>query len=225
MPTNIPVSRATPGDAVPAADVAKLKANPNVHVTAELGSRVHFLTMDQARDVSPFITDKAGRPLTSNPLKDVRVRRALSLAINRAALVERLAMGQGQAAAQMMPGLISGSVSEEVPLGTDPVAARKLLADAGWADGFAITIHTTADDRSPIAQAGWKVLKAAVAPSVCPGQRICRICMLDVLARASSSSVHRLARNAGESRRIATSVSARRSRPSAAWRFKNSSTS
>jgi peptide/nickel transport system substrate-binding protein len=140
-------------DAVPAADVAKLKADLSIHVTAELGSRVHFLTMDQARDVSPFITDKAGHPLTSNPLKDVRVRRALSLAINRAALVERLAMGQGKAAAQMMPRLISGSGPEEMPLAADPIAARKLLADAGWADGFAITIHTTADDRSPIAQA------------------------------------------------------------------------
>jgi peptide/nickel transport system substrate-binding protein len=140
-------------DAVPASDVAQLKGDPNIRVTAGLGSRVHFITMDQARDVSPFITDKAGRALPSNPLKDVRVRRALSLAIDRVALVERLAAGQGKPAGQMMPELISGSVPDQSALPTDPAAARKLLAEAGWADGFAITMHTTADDRSAIAQA------------------------------------------------------------------------
>lgn len=140
-------------DAVPASDVERLKSDPNIRVTAELGSRVHFITMDQARGVSPFITDRAGRQLTSNPLKDVRVRRALSLAIDRVALVERLAAGQGQPATQMMPTLISGSVPDQAPLPTDTAAGRRLLADAGWPDGFAITIHTTADDRSAIAQA------------------------------------------------------------------------
>jgi peptide/nickel transport system substrate-binding protein len=140
-------------DAVPASDVAKLGNDPNIRVIANLGSRVHFITMDQARDNSPFITNKDGHPLTSNPLKDVRVRRALSLAIDRVALVERLAAGQGQPAAQIMPTLISGSVPDQAPLPVDPAAARKLLADAGWPDGFAITIHAPADDRSAIAQA------------------------------------------------------------------------
>jgi peptide/nickel transport system substrate-binding protein len=140
-------------DAVPASDFVRLKGDPTIRVAAELGSRVHFITMDQARDASPFITDQAGHPLPSNPLKDVRVRRALSLAIDRVALVERLALGQGRVAAQMMPGLIAGSAPDHAPSPADPAAARRLLADAGWPDGFAITIHTTADDRSAIAQA------------------------------------------------------------------------
>jgi peptide/nickel transport system substrate-binding protein len=138
---------------VPPSDVARLRNDPNIRVTAELGSRVHFITMDQARDNSPFITDKSGHPLTTNPLKDVRVRRALSLAIDRAALVERLSAGQGLPAAQMMPASIFGSLPDQSLIATDPAAARTLLEAAGWPNGFAITIHTTADDRSAIAQA------------------------------------------------------------------------
>ena len=50
-----------------------------------------YLHLDTACDKTPFVTDKAGKPLGRNPLKDLRVRRAMSKAINRQALVGRVA--------------------------------------------------------------------------------------------------------------------------------------
>jgi len=45
--------------------------------------------MDTERAVTPFITDREGKPLPANPLHDLRVRQALSMALNRQAIVER----------------------------------------------------------------------------------------------------------------------------------------
>ena len=57
-------------------------------------NRCYFWTLDVDRDASPQITDTEGKPLTRNPLKDVRVRRAMSMAIDREALVSRVMQGQ-----------------------------------------------------------------------------------------------------------------------------------
>ena len=56
--------------------------------------RIIFLGLDHMRtDASPFVTDNDGKPIPRNPLKDVRVRRALSLAIDRQAIVDRVMEG------------------------------------------------------------------------------------------------------------------------------------
>ncbi|MFX5747630.1 ABC transporter substrate-binding protein, partial [Acinetobacter baumannii] len=52
---------------------------------------------------SPFITDNNGKQLEKNPLLDVRVRRAMSLAINRKALIDRILQGAATEANQWMP--------------------------------------------------------------------------------------------------------------------------
>jgi peptide/nickel transport system substrate-binding protein len=49
--------------------------------------------LDQRSAAPPGLTDKAGRPLARNPFRDVRVRQALSKAINRQAIAERLMDG------------------------------------------------------------------------------------------------------------------------------------
>src|SRR6202453_3382124 len=68
---------------VPGNDVADLGANPNFVLSSLPSTRCYFWALDQARDKSPEITAAEGRPLAKNPLKDVRVRRALSMAIDR----------------------------------------------------------------------------------------------------------------------------------------------
>ena len=78
---------------VPATDYSKLKTNTNVSLSQIVGNRVIYLHVDSFRDQTPFATDKAGAVLPNNPLKDVRVRRALSKAINRAAISERIMEG------------------------------------------------------------------------------------------------------------------------------------
>ncbi len=70
-----------------------------------------------------------------NPFRDVRVRRALSLAIDRAELVRRLS-APATPANQLVTPAIFGHDPARGPLACDPAAARRLLAEAGWPSGF-----------------------------------------------------------------------------------------
>src|SRR5262249_48152283 len=76
-----------------------------------------------------------------NPLRDARVRQALSLAINRAALCERVMEGQAAPAGQVLPDGFFGTVPDLAPPAFDPARARALLAEAGYRDGFRLTLH------------------------------------------------------------------------------------
>lgn len=126
---------------VPTSDVKRLAADPNVTLFRTVSNRILFLNLDQGRDTTPFATDKSGAPLAKNPLKDVRVRRAISKAINRQALVERMQEGQAIPAGGLIPDGFFGSNPALKPEGFDPDGARKLLAEAGYPNGFALTLH------------------------------------------------------------------------------------
>ena len=65
--------------------------------------------MDSDRDVSPFVTDKDGKPLDKNPLKDPRVRQAMSKAINRPAIVEQVMEGEAVPSGQLVPEFLFGA--------------------------------------------------------------------------------------------------------------------
>jgi len=81
-------------DQVPTADLARLRSDARVSLSEIMGLRIIFLGLDHGRnDASPFITDNEGRPIARNPLKDVRVRRALSMAIDRNAITSRVMEG------------------------------------------------------------------------------------------------------------------------------------
>ncbi|MGB5326551.1 MAG: peptide ABC transporter substrate-binding protein [Pseudomonadales bacterium] len=72
---------------------------------------------------------------TRPPLDDVRVRRALSLAINRQLLVDAVAKGGQQPAYSFTPPDIHGYQPPQSLLSYDVEAARRLLAEAGFANG------------------------------------------------------------------------------------------
>lgn len=128
-------------ESVPPTDVQKLKQNKDFTVLQHNTWRTLFWQLDQFRDNSPDITDNNGKPLAKNPLKDVRVREAISKAINRKAISERVLEGLGTPASNInAPGLIGYNASIPVEK-FDPAGAKKLLAAAGYPDGFSLTIH------------------------------------------------------------------------------------
>lgn len=128
-------------DGVPVHDVTRLQREPNVKIFGTDSYGTAYLFPDAVREQAPFITDKQGRPLPSNPLRDRRVREALSMAINRAGIVDRLLVGQGTPAEQFAPPAVGDRAPDMPPLAFDVAAARKLLADAGYPNGFRLTIH------------------------------------------------------------------------------------
>ncbi|HWL81224.1 MAG TPA: ABC transporter substrate-binding protein [Roseomonas sp.] len=129
-------------DQVPTSDIASLRRENRVRLAEKDGLRIIFLALDHLhKDGSPFITDNDGKPLAKNPLLDVRVRRALSMAIDRQAIAGRVMEGAAQPAGQFLPQGAFGYVPGLEAPKTDPDAARKLLAEAGYPSGFRITLH------------------------------------------------------------------------------------
>ncbi len=128
-------------DSVPSQDVARLEREPRLAVFGVEANTTAYLFPDAMRETTPFITDRQGRPLPNNPLRDVRVRQALSLAMNRGAITERLLQGQGTPADQFAAPRLPGRATGLPPLPFDQERARRLLAEAGYPDGFRITLH------------------------------------------------------------------------------------
>src|SRR5688572_4006236 len=126
---------------VPTGDLAKLATSKDLSVYRTVSVRLMYLHIDTARDRTPFATDKAGKPLDRNPLRDLRVRRAMSKAINRQALVERIMEGAAVTTGQLMPEGFFGHVPALKTEAQDLDGARKLLAEAGYPDGFGLTLH------------------------------------------------------------------------------------
>jgi peptide/nickel transport system substrate-binding protein len=135
-------------DDVPPTDFVGLKSNANVTIVRASANSVIFMHLDSFRDQSPFVTDKAGQVLQKNPLKDVRVRQAISKAMNRQALVERIMDDTAVPAGGLLAEGFFGVSSKLKPDAFDPDAAKKLLADAGYPNGFTLTIHGP-NDRYP----------------------------------------------------------------------------
>ncbi|MGP1676758.1 MAG: ABC transporter substrate-binding protein, partial [Burkholderiales bacterium] len=126
---------------IPTADLTRLKANPDFRLEQKVSWRTLFLHMDQYRDHPPGMSDKSGRPLAENPFKDARVRLAISKAINRRAIVERVMEGFAIAAGNLVSPPVFGHVAALKAEAYAPDAAKKLLAEAGYPNGFALTLH------------------------------------------------------------------------------------
>jgi peptide/nickel transport system substrate-binding protein len=127
---------------VPTADIARVRRDPKVSLFSKVSQRLIYFFLDSLRDKSPFVADKSGNPLGKNPLKDVRVRQAMSMAINRDAIKERVMEGLAEPAGNLVPLGMSGYNPNLKPVKYDPEGAKKLLAMAGYPNGFRLTLHT-----------------------------------------------------------------------------------
>lgn len=135
-------------DAVPPNDIASLKGVSGIKIFPVASTRLIYLALDSKRDTSPFVTDLDGKPLTPNPLKDAKVRAALSKMIDRDLLIDRLLEGAGVPAGQMVGEGMGGYNPDLKPDAYNVEGAKRLLADAGLPKGFGITIHSS-NDRFP----------------------------------------------------------------------------
>jgi peptide/nickel transport system substrate-binding protein len=128
-------------EGVPTADLQSVKDNPKLVFAQKISGRLVYLYVDSGRQDTPQVTAKDGSKLSRNPLADERVRRAMSMAINRAAITDRLMAGLGYPAANLVPEKLFGFDPTLTPPAFDPDGARKLLAEAGYPDGFGLTIN------------------------------------------------------------------------------------
>jgi peptide/nickel transport system substrate-binding protein len=129
-------------DFVPTEDLTKLAKDPKVKLWETIGTRLIFLALDQSRDgPSPFVSGPNGEKLDKNPLKDRRVRLALSLAINRQAVVDRVMEDAAVPSGQYLPPGVYSYAPDIKPPPYDPARAKQLLADAGFPNGLRIALH------------------------------------------------------------------------------------
>lgn len=129
-------------DRVPPDDLPAIRGNAALSLFSIRGHQVAYLFPDSTRDgpLPQTVDKKTNQPLATNPLRDRRVREALSLAINRRAISDTIMNGGSFPADQMVaPGAIGrDDTLPELPF--DPVRARALLAEAGYPDGWRWTI-------------------------------------------------------------------------------------
>ncbi len=132
-------------DGVPPEFVERIRADANFSIHIGPSMRAVYVNMDQARDRSPFITDNNGASLATNPFKDRRVREALSLAISRETIRDRVMNGLSFPSGQLVAKGLGGYAEA---IGVPPFDANKaksLLAAAGYPEGFKVTLHCPND--------------------------------------------------------------------------------
>ena len=125
---------------VPTADLKRIRDSKDLSFFSKVSHRVIYLNLDQ-REKTPFVTDKDGKALEKNPFRDQRVRDAMTIAINRDAIRDRVMEGLSEPTSNMVPATLFGNVPDLKVPKYDPNQAKKLLAEAGYPDGFGLTLH------------------------------------------------------------------------------------
>ncbi len=106
-------------------DYEKIRTDPNLVLYDRPGMNIFYIGFNN----------------TFEPLNDVRVRRALAMGIDRQRIVDNFYPAGTLVATQFMPPTIFGYTPEVTWYDFDPEAARALLAEAGYAEGFTIDLY------------------------------------------------------------------------------------
>jgi len=125
----------------PIQDLPRIKADPKLALVSKLSNRIIYLHFNYLADIAPGVTDAGEK----NPFRDKRVREAISLAVDRDAIVARIMAGEAQAAAEFLPNPLDGTNPGIKSAKPDPEKAKKLLAEAGYPKGFGLVLGTPND--------------------------------------------------------------------------------
>ena len=127
---------------VPLQDLPRLKSNDDLTVYEDVESRIIMFGFGLDHETLTG-GDDAGDP---NPFRDVRVREAAYRAIDADALVSRIMRGSAETASQLVSeGTRGYSEANAERLEHDPEAAKALLAEAGFPDGFSFALRCPND--------------------------------------------------------------------------------
>ena len=127
---------------VPIQDAARLSNSAGVKVIQGIEARVIMLGFPHEAEALKY-TDAAGQP---NPFKDVRVRKAVAQAVNVPAILQTIMRGNAEPASQLVsPAMRGFSTAADMRPAYDVAAAKALLADAGYADGFSFGLKCPND--------------------------------------------------------------------------------
>ncbi|MSQ49507.1 MAG: ABC transporter substrate-binding protein, partial [Betaproteobacteria bacterium] len=122
---------------LPTQDVTRLRNDPKLKVLDGHEVRTIFIGMDQFSNELKY-SDVKGK----NPLKDVRVRKALNVSVDREAIRRVTMRGLALPAAIMVaPGVHGHAADIDKVAPVDVEGARKLLAEAGYPNGFEFTLN------------------------------------------------------------------------------------
>jgi peptide/nickel transport system substrate-binding protein len=126
---------------VPLQDVARISSSGKARVLQGPELRTIFLGMDQKRDELLFSNIKG-----KNPFKDKRVRQAFYQAIDIVGIQKTVMRGASRPTGLMVgPGINGFDETMDKRLPYDPEAAKKLLADAGYPNGFEVSMNCPND--------------------------------------------------------------------------------
>jgi len=126
---------------VPPQDTERLRRTPNITVHQQAEMRTIYLGFDQLRP-ELLKSDVRGR----NPFQDVRVRRAVNHAIDRNAIVRTVMRGQARPTSLLIGPGVNGftEAADRLPE-YNPDLSRRLLAEAGYPNGFGVTLDCPND--------------------------------------------------------------------------------
>lgn len=126
---------------IPVQDIPRVNASPNARAVVGPELRTIFLGMDQKRDELLYSSVKG-----KNPFKDKRVRQAFYQAIDINAIQRTVMRGAARPTGLMVgPGINGWTEAQDKRLPFDPDGAKKLLADAGYPNGFEVTMNCPND--------------------------------------------------------------------------------
>jgi peptide/nickel transport system substrate-binding protein len=126
---------------VPVQDLARVAGTNGLDVRTAPQNRVIFFGLN-AGDADLANDNIEG----ANPLADVRVRRAMSMAINRDAIKQVVMRGQSDPAGMIAPPFVNGWDADMDGSSTTNIeGAKALMAEAGYGDGFSIQLDCPND--------------------------------------------------------------------------------